>query len=179
MRARGRLTTSIIRWWLVVAGAAAVVCAAATACEDTRPASAPGPSGVDERNALVQRYNALAARLEADNTPSVHARLSPSQRAELDADVVRAASSLHDAHRSLETTRYALPEQALAERLEAARKALDDAEDAVVRADGISGVPADGSTISKDETSGAPTMGSGAPDDVRTQGECCREVERG
>ncbi len=137
MQTPARLATPILAWWLVVTGAAAAVCAAATACEDTRPASSPQPLGVEERNALVERYNALAARLEADNVPRVHARLNASQKAELDADVVRAASALHEAHRSLETTRFALPQQALAEQLESARKALDDAEVAVVRADGI------------------------------------------
>jgi hypothetical protein len=123
---------------------------AAMGCEDARPAAAPRTSA--ERNAMSQRWNALAARLEADNEPRVRARLSPDRSAELDADVVRASAKLHEARKALANSRLNFPEQALEAELETARGALDEAEGAVSKADAIrasseiteAGVQADG-----------------------------------
>ncbi len=108
---------------------------AATSCEDVRPAAAPRTSA--ERDAMSQRWNALAARLEADNEPRVRARLPPDRSAELDADVVRASAKLHEARKALANSRLNFPEQALETELATARAALDEAEDAVSKADAI------------------------------------------
>lgn len=122
------------RAWL--AGGAVALCASALACEDVRPATAPGMH--DPRVVLVRKWNGLEARLEADNEARVHARLAPDRDAELNAHVARAASLLHEAHRALEQThRLAYPEQAREEKLASARVALDEAEDSVSRADSI------------------------------------------
>ncbi len=86
---------------------------------------------------MSKRWNALAARLEADNEPRVRARLPPDRNAELDADVVRASAKLHEARRALANSRLNFPEQALETELETARGALDEAEDAVSKADAI------------------------------------------
>lgn len=95
------------------------------------------PQTPHERDALVLRWNALSARLEADNEARVHARLAPNRDAELNADVVRAAELLHDARRALEHSRVALPAQALTDMLDGTRAALDEAETAVSKADAI------------------------------------------
>jgi hypothetical protein len=116
-------------------GVIAAACAVTMACEDSRPASVPRTP--HEREALVTRWNALSARVEADNAPRVHAHLAPERDATLNADVVRASERLHDAHRVLEHTLVALPEQALTEMLDGVRSALDDADAAVNEADAI------------------------------------------
>ncbi len=105
------------------------------ACEDSRPPSAPhAESG---RSAVVQRWNSLEARLEADNESRVRARLTPEKNVELDAAVARASDRLHEAHRVLETLRLGLPEQARDEAIERAHATLDEAESSIERADAL------------------------------------------
>jgi len=135
--------------------AATLAGASLAGCEDSRPPSAPG-SGHAERDALVQQWNALEARLEEDNTSRVRKALGPTRSVELDAASTRASSALHEARRILETLTMNFPEQARSAQLARAHEALDTAETAVAKADALreSLEPAE---------AGAPPSASAAP----------------
>lgn len=137
--------------------ASGALCVAALACEDSRPASAPRTPG--NLDAVARRWNALAARLEADNEPRVHARLAPAKDAELSEDVVRAASALHDARRVLDNLHLGLPDQARDEMLERARASLDEADGPLRKADAIRAGSEPSDAAATPATSGAIPTG--------------------